>query len=222
MPLTIDKNKIEDLKHAPNLPLVVDELLTFLEDEKVRRKHFLENLNDDTKAEFIEGEIVLNSPVKRKHYLIVVNLSTLLNAYVTIHNLGEVASEKVLIHLTRNDFEPDIVFFTAEQVSKFDKNTMLHPAPTMVVEVLSNSTEKYDRGIKFEDYSNHGIEEYWIIDPEAEEIEQYFLTEENEYLLNLKSNSGNIKLRAIKNLVLPIRACFSKEENILALKKIME
>jgi Uma2 family endonuclease len=221
MPLTIDRNKIEDLKHAPNLPLVVDELLEFLNDEKERRQHFLENLHDETKAEFIEGEIILNSPVKRKHYLAVGNLFHLLNVYVGLHNLGEVASEKVLIHLTRNDFEPDIVFFNVTQVEMFDKNTMLHPAPSFVVEVLSSSTEKRDRGVKFEDYANHKVQEYWIINPDTEEVEQYILSKNDSYALQLKSSVDIIKSAAIQGFNIPIKAIFNKAENLAALKKIM-
>jgi Uma2 family endonuclease len=221
MSLTIDRNKIEDLKHAPNLPLVVEELLSFLEDEKKRRKDFLENLNDDTKAEFIEGEIVLNSPVKRKHYIIVGFIFQLLKTYVDINSLGEVATEKVLIHLTRNDFEPDLVYFDEEQVKSFDRNTMLHPAPRLVVEVLSSSTQKYDRGIKFEDYANHKVKEYWIIDPDLEEIEQYILNDAFQYDLKLKSTSGQITLEAIENLTLNIHSFFNKTDNLMELKKIM-
>ena len=221
MPFTIDRNKINDLKHAPNLPLVVDELLSFLNDEKIKRADYLNNLNDDVKSEFIEGEIVLNSPAKRKHYLIVGWLSKLLSTYVDINDLGEVSTEKVLIHLTRNNFEPDIVFFNKKQVNDFDKNTMIHPAPSFVVEILSESTQKRDRGIKFEDYANHEVKEYWIIDPDTEEIEQYLLNDKNEYILKMKSSSGDIKLESIDGLILPIRAIFSKKENILTLKNLM-
>ena len=222
MPLTIDHIKIEELKHAPNLPLVVEELLSFLEDEKKKRAEFLENLDDDVKAEFIEGEVILNSPAKRKHYLIVGWLSKLLSTYVDINNLGEVSTEKVLIHLTRNNFEPDLVFFDSANVANFDKNTMLHPAPQFVVEILSESTQKRDRGVKFEDYANHNVKEYWIIDPDLEEVEQYILDEKNEYKLKIKSNTGEISLVAIPNLVLPIRAFFSKADNILGLKNLMK
>jgi Uma2 family endonuclease len=221
VPLTIDHIKINELKHAPNLPDVVEELLSFLEEEKKKRKDFLENLHDDTKAEFIEGEIVLNSPAKRKHYLIVGSLFKLLSVYVSINKLGEVATEKVLIHLTRNDFEPDIVFFDNEKVYSFEKNTMLHPAPNFVVEVLSESTAKYDRGVKFEDYANHGVEEYWIIDPDKEEVEQYVLNNNKQFELQTKSNSGKIVSAAVKGFNIPIEAIFSEEENIKALKNLL-
>ena len=221
MPLTIDDNTIQELKHAPNLPQVVDELLFFLEDEKKKRKLFLENLDDDTKAEFIEGEIILNSPVKRKHYLIVGFLSKLLSTYVDKQDLGEVSTEKVLIHLTRNDFEPDIVFFDKQKVQSFDRNTMLHPAPNLVVEVLSESTAHIDRGVKYEDYANHGVLEYWIIDTDKEEIEQYILNDKKQYELQIKSNSGNIRSVSIRGFEIPVLSIFNKEENLKALRNLL-
>ncbi len=221
MPLTIDHIRINELKHAPNLHEVVDELLFFLQEENKKRKDFLENLDDCTKAEFIEGKIVLNSPAKRKHYLIVGNLYGLLKYFVSINKLGEVATEKVLIHLTRNDFEPDIVFFDTEKVKTFEKNTMLHPAPNFMVEVLSESTQKYDRGVKFEDYANHGVTEYWIIDPDKEEIEQYLLNENKTYELRTKSNSGHIISNAIKGFEIPIKSVFDENENMKALKQML-
>jgi len=41
MLLTIDHNRIDELKHAPNLPQVVDEFLYFLEEERKKRNEFL-------------------------------------------------------------------------------------------------------------------------------------------------------------------------------------
>ncbi|MFT4093412.1 MAG: Uma2 family endonuclease [Niabella sp.] len=221
MPLTIDDTKINELKLAPNLPDVVQELQLFLADEQQRREAFLNNLDDNVKAEFIEGKIVLNSPAKRKHYLAVGNLFKLLNIFVEVHNLGEVATEKVLIHLTRNDFEPDIVFFSNEKVQNFDANTMLHPAPDFVVEVLSSSTERTDRGVKFEDYANHHIKEYWIIDPDTEMVEQYLLQKSRKYELHLKSGTGEISATMVSGFSIPVRAIFDKETNMQVLKSLL-
>ncbi len=221
MQLTIDHKRIDELKHAPNLPQVVDELLYFLEEERKKRKLFLETLDDDIKAEFIEGEIILNSPVKRKHYLVVKWLSKLMDTYASVKQLGEVATEKVLIHLTRNDFEPDIVFFDSHKAAAFHNNTMLHPAPNLIVEVLSDGTQHRDRGGKFEDYAYHQIAEYWIIDADAEMIEQYILNDDSQYELFLKSNSGKIISKAISGFEIDIRAIFSAEENLKALRNIL-
>ncbi|GAB2598351.1 Uma2 family endonuclease [Spirosoma areae] len=39
------------------------------------------------------------------------------------------------------------------------------PAPDLVIEVLSKSTARRDRGVKFTDYAANGIAEYWIVNP---------------------------------------------------------
>ena len=49
-------------------------------------------------------------------------------------------------------------------------------APDLVVEVLSRSTAKYDRGVKKDIYEKYGVREYWIVNPSAKSIEVYHLT----------------------------------------------
>ena len=49
-------------------------------------------------------------------------------------------------------------------------------APDLVVEVLSPSTAKNDRGYKKDVYAKYGVKEYWIAVPETKSIEQYLLT----------------------------------------------
>ena len=70
-----------------------------------------------------------------------------------------------MISLTRNDYEPDICYFNKEKSQHFTDDQLLFPAPDLVVEVLSKSTEQTDRTIKFKDYENHNVLEYWIIHP---------------------------------------------------------
>ena len=50
-------------------------------------------------------------------------------------------------------------------------------APDLVVEVLSPGTAKYDRQQKYEAYQQHGVGEYWIVDPLHEVVEVWTLGE---------------------------------------------
>lgn len=112
-----------------------------------------------------------------RHWNLCTMLTTFLNAHVIQYQLGKVGMEKVMISLTRNDYEPDICFFTAERAAEFTPDQMHFPAPDFVVEIISPSTEKIDRGIKFIDYAAHGVREYWIIDPLKQTLEQYQLSQ---------------------------------------------
>ena len=78
-----------------------------------------------------------------------------------------------------------------------------------------------DRGIKFKDYEAHGVREYWIIDPEAETLEQYCLKRDKTYELRLKSGSGEVKSSVIKGFSIPIRAIFDRGENLRILRGLL-
>jgi Uma2 family endonuclease len=137
------------------------------------------------------------------------------------HKLGSIYVEKALITLKRNDYEPDICFFKKEKAENFIDETLLFPAPDLVVEILSKSTHKNDRGIKFEDYAYNGIPEYWIIDPEHETAEQYILFQE-KYELFSKTDNGVIVCKQIENLKLPAKAIFNAAANQEFLKTILK
>lgn len=87
------------------------------------------------------------------------------------------------------------------------------------MEVLSDSTEERDRGVKFVDYALHGVGEYWIVDPETETVEQYFL-EEDTYVLQGALTRGEIAGRVIPGLILPVKAVFDAEEQMKFLARL--
>lgn len=203
---------LETIIHSPKLPIYLKEIQQLLEEEKKKRQQFYEEMTEQEKVEFIEGEVVVHSPVKKRHNDVNGWLFRMMSIYNSIHSLGFVGFEKILIRLTRNDYEPDICFFKKEKSAKFTEDQMFFPAPDFVVEVLSDSTEKRDRGVKFEDYALHGVEEYWLVHPEEKYVEQYFL-HQGKYELALKSHTGEITSKAIQGFTIPIHAIFNEAEN---------
>lgn len=180
-----------------------------LDQENKKRVEFRNLVHENVNAELINGEIIYHSPVKRKHWRVSTRLTTRLSNHVEKNNLGEVGVEKVMIELTRNDYEPDIVFFNMEKSIQFTDNQLLFPAPDFIVEILSDSTAKYDRNEKFIDYAAHGVSEYWIVDPEIEIIEQY-LSENGAFTLFQKLHSGQLESKVIKGFAIDLADIFSK------------
>jgi len=125
-----------------------------------------------------------------------------------------------MIRLTRNDYEPDICYFSKEKSKNFKPDQLLFPAPDFVVEVISKSSEKTDRAIKYTDYQNHDVKEYWIINPENEFVEQYFL-KNDEYELIQKTSSGQIRSFVIDGFEIPVKAIFNKEINFQTMKELI-
>jgi Uma2 family endonuclease len=207
------------LLHSPRLPEIVQSLQARLISERAARKDFYE-MADDQKLEFIDGEVIVPSPARTAHLICRRQIEALLDAYVHRQSLGQVLGEKCLCVFPRNDYEPDIVFFGPEKAGRITAETVKFPVPEMAVEVLSNSTEARDRGVKFEDYAANGVKEYWIVDADAGQVEQYLLRD-GAYALELKSGSGEIVSRAIAGLRLPIRAFFDPQEHAAALLGLM-
>ncbi len=211
---------LEKLLQSPKLALYVERLEKALADEKQRRMAFYDFIDENMKAEFINGEILVHSPVAKRHNAVTGMLYRLISTYAALHDAGFVGIEKIMISLTRNDYEPDICFFSKEKAAAFTEDQKLFPAPDWVVEVLSRSTEKMDRGVKFQDYEAHGVREYWIIDPEAEIVEQYVL-EDDSYQLVLKSNNGTVAGHVLSGFLVPVRALFDEKANMQALAELL-
>ena len=172
MPPTLEA-LLEPLRHSPQLVEAVDKLQEQIREERQRRERFYEEMTPEQKIEFIDGEVVLHSPARNAHLDVTLSLAVLLKTFVESRQLGEVKTEKCLCVFPRNDYEPDIVFFGREKAARFGDHTMKFPLPDLIIEVLSSSTEKRDRGVKFEDFQAHGVGEYWIVDAERSTIEQY-------------------------------------------------
>jgi Uma2 family endonuclease len=211
---------VDQIMQMPNAAILAEGLKRALDDEREKRKHFYEIIEEGKKMEFINGEIFFQSPAKLRHLAATGLLSRLVSAFVDHRKLGFVGTEKMLISLTRNDYEPDICFFERSKSALFEPTQMQFPAPDLVVEVLSPSTEHNDREVKFQDYAAHAIREYWIVDPESEIIEQYLLDGE-EYDLNLKTKDGAIESVVIEGFRIQIRSVFDEQANLEELRKII-
>ncbi len=219
--MSTHEQMLEELRHSPRLPEILDTLGAELEQEAVRRQQFYRDMTPEQKVEFIDGEVVMHSPARLSHLEVTKRIAKLLDTYVEIKNLGLVAVEKCLVVFPRNDYEPDVVFFSQEKAMSLDGGTMQFPVPDLIVEVLSKSTESRDRGVKFEDFQANGVEEYWIVDADEPVVEQYIL-KDGRYQLQMKSASGVLCSSAVASFSVDVVAFFDRKKNMEALKGFIE
>jgi Uma2 family endonuclease len=212
---------LERILRSPKLELYAEQIEETRRLEHIARDRFIDELREDEKAEFINGEKIVHSPAKVSHNRCRARLADLLRVYVKVNHLGEVGDENWLISLSRNDYEPDISFWSSGKSAQFSSDQMRLPAPDLIVEVLSTSTESVDRGIKFEDYAAHGVQEYWLIDPDEQTIEQFALAGE-QYRLGGKSSAGLIRSTAIRGFQIPVAAIFDDAQNLAELRRLLD
>ena len=222
MDLRNNQELIDEIMSLPSAPVIVEQARHALEAERQRREHFYNEISEYEKVEFINGEVVIHSPVKKEHNDASGQLFHLIDVYVNRHQLGYVGYEKIMITLSRNDYEPDICFFGKEKAQHFAEGQSLFPAPDLAVEVLSKKTAGNDRGVKFEDYRAHAVREYWIIDPLPRSLEQYRLDESGQYELILKAGNGPLACAAIPGFQIRIEAIFDPAENLKELLRILQ
>lgn len=216
---------VQRILKSPDAPSQLKALQDALMHEAKERQVFYNWIDEGIKAEFINGQIVIHSPVKKEHWQASDLLSRLLSFFTSFRRLGRVGVEKVMISLTRNDYEPDIVFFNKEKASAFSKEQVLFPAPDFIVEILSKKTATADRTTKKIDYAAHGVQEYWIIDPIKQSVEQYLLldkTDKTYFQPYIYSIDDIIESPIIEGFNIPIRAIFDEEINMQTLENLIK
>lgn len=212
---------VEQILEYPDAFLIMQEIQAALSEERKKREAFYNDITDEFKFEFINGEVIMHSPVKKMHNEATGLLFHLIDIYVRKHSLGFVGIEKIMTSLTRNDYEPDICYFNRSKADQFDRKQTLFPAPDLIIEVLSDGTAKRDRGIKYDDYQAHGVEEYWIVDADEQFIEQHHLVD-GQYKLVLKASEGRIRSFALSGFGIPIQAAFDEDVNMQTMTTILQ
>lgn len=210
------------LATQPSLKPLYKALADDLQREGAARARFrasLETADENARVEFINGEVVTQMPTKDRHSVVVRNTASLAHYYVLKKKSGAVRSEQSLTGFPRNDLAPDVCYWTRAKAKRIKPDLFVYPVPDFVVEVLSPSTERRDRGVKFRDYEANGVSEYWIVDPVARSVEQYLLRD-GRYELVGKFTRGTIRSQVIKGFVIPVKAIFDEAENFAAMRKL--
>ncbi len=144
----------------------------------------LERAAVDVKSEFYDGEVFAMSGGTRWHSCIATNMAIELGRKLENRHCRPYNCDlRVKIEASGLYTYPDLSVVCGEP--KFvDERLDTLTNPTLIVEVLSESTESYDRGRKFEHYRRiPSLREYLLISQEEPRIEQFFRRETNEWVL---------------------------------------
>ncbi|MBE7551908.1 MAG: Uma2 family endonuclease [Anaerolineales bacterium] len=158
---------------------------------KVTFEEFLAWADEDTFAEWEDGEVIMASPASRRHQDLNVWLASVLSIFVRQRKLGWLTSAPFLTRLRVTDQgrEPDLVFLKTEHLDRLQETYLEGPAD-LVVEIVSLESVSRDRGRKFVEYESEGIPEYWLIDPIRRQAEFYHLSDDRHYHLALPDAEG--------------------------------
>jgi Uma2 family endonuclease len=160
--------------------------------EKLSYEQFLDWCDEDTMAEWVDGEVRMVSPASLHHADLAAFLVSVLRPWVEAHELGVVYTAPFQMRLPeplRRGREPDILFVRREHLGRF-RHTYLDGPADLVVEITSPGTMAQDRGDKFVEYEQAGIPEYWLLDRDRTQAEFYQLGSDGRYHLALGGAGG--------------------------------
>jgi Uma2 family endonuclease len=134
--------------------------------------------------ELIRGELIEMTRPRRAHYRIAGLLYRRLAPHAEDVLGGELAQEPNLYLPGIEDvYHPDLVYVARKQLG-ICREGGVEGVPDLVCEILSPSTDRYDRGVKMQDFRAAGVPHVWLISPERPVlIEEYVLGEDGLYNL---------------------------------------
>ena len=162
--------------------------------DRITYEEFLAWADEDTLAEWVDGEIVMTSPASNLHQDEARFLTAVLSVFVEAHALGVIRPAPFQMKLAHGR-EPDLLFVAAEHQNRLRSRYLDGPAD-MVVEIVSPESVGRDRGEKFTEYEAGGVPEYWLLDPQRRWAEFYHL-EGERYRLAFAGAEGQYRSAAL-------------------------
>lgn len=139
--------------------------------------------DDGRRYEIIEGDLYVTNAPSFDHQFVVSQLNRKIGNFVEERNLGVVLPAPFEVHLseTTRPVQPDVIFIKADKQPSAGTQVFAG-VPDLMVEVLSPSSLRTDRYVKFDAYEKADVTEYWIANPKTRSVEVYTLSGQ-EYAL---------------------------------------
>jgi Uma2 family endonuclease len=145
-------------------------------------EQFLEWADEDTYAEWVDGEVEIMSPASEMHQDISDFLTAIMRIYAEENEAGRIVSAPFQMKLSqvRRGREPDLQFIAKAHLSRLNRSFLDGPAD-IAIEIVSPESVLRDRGTKYAEYEAGGVREYWVLDIEAQRADFFVLGEDGRY-----------------------------------------
>jgi Uma2 family endonuclease len=146
-------------------------------DRKLSEEEFLAWCDEDVKAEWVDGQVIVMSPANAQHVNLTAFLISLIRIWVEDRDLGAVLGPELMTRLSpRSRRVPDLMFVAKDRLHNL-RHAHLEGPPDLAIEIVSPDSVVRDWRDKYLDYQSAGLREYWVIDPANQRIEAYRLVD---------------------------------------------
>jgi Uma2 family endonuclease len=148
---------------------------------RMTEEEFVAWWDEDTRAEWVDGEVIVMSPATWIHAKLCQFLEGILSGYVQHRMLGEVAGREISVRLdSKRRRLPDVLFIANERLGNL-REKHLDGAPNLALEIVSEDSVDRDWRDKYSEYAQAGVQEYWVVDPLYQRVEAYTLADNKQY-----------------------------------------
>ena len=172
---------------------------------KMTYEEFLQWADEDTWAEWVDGEVILLSPASLLHQALASFLVKLVGSFVDFLDLGIVLGPPFQMK-TGPDLpgrEPDLIFVAHEHLDRL-RDVYLDGPADLVAEIVSPDSRTRDSRDKLREYEQGGVPEYWVLDPFRREAKFHQLGDDDIYHLVAPDENGTYQSAVLKGLRLKV------------------
>jgi Uma2 family endonuclease len=162
------------------------------------------------KHEYVNGQIYAMAVAIENHVDITTNLTVILASHLRGGKCKVFPTDMRLHIASKNIYYYPDLFVTCDQRDRLNKQDKSYPC--LIIEVLSESTEAKDRGVKFANYQTlETLQEYVLVNQEEKRVEVFRRTDLQYWLLQTLTGDDIIELQSI-NLSIPVTAIYEDVE----------
>ncbi|MGI8436348.1 MAG: Uma2 family endonuclease [Chthoniobacterales bacterium] len=160
--------------------------------------------------QLIRGELFMSPSPRFWHQKIALNIASSIREHLRRNRgLGEVIISPSDVELSGDDvYQPDIYFVSADRLAEVITEQGATGAPDLVVEVLSASTAKLDRGPKGDLYGAAGVKEMWLVDGREKKIEVFRASDGRLAWVETLSAGDTLETQLLPGWKLEVREIF--------------
>ena len=147
--------------------------------------------NDRNRYEILDGELTVTPAPSTRHQRVSSRLHRILANHILAHQLGDLyAAPTDLILAPTTVVQPDLIFISNDRLHLVTERAIEGP-PTLVIEILSPTTDRTDRLTKAQLYARHRVPHYWLIDLDQQIFEAYELAGD-QYNLGARASGAEM------------------------------
>lgn len=180
-----------------------------LQTRRLTYEEYLESPEIKQRYEIVDGQIIMAPSPTLEHQTILRQLFRQLDSFVTEHQLGEVWFAPLDIVIQREPLrtrQPDLLFVSSERSGILGQ--IIEGAPDLVAEILSPANTRTGIEEKLADYGGLGVNECWLVSPEARSVEVLRLEGGKWTRISIYGLGDQVQSQVLSGLTFPVDGLF--------------